>query len=160
MILLYVSIVKAFSIVLSESSPCSGSIKIVSKQDEPSFLVVTFPKIVFPHLRKFGNIIKMKTNKQNQIVVIFYFTKDFDITLYYDKLILPISEYEWKAERGFYFPCAYLILGSSVIKSIPVFDIYYVPDFTVPFLAYNTCGCIFSFLFGLVIKQRVRKTKQ
>lgn len=68
--LLYISTCKTSGIVLCESSPCTGSNKIYSKQDQLLFLVVTFKKIVFTHLRRFGNVIKMKTNKQDQLTVV------------------------------------------------------------------------------------------
>ncbi|KAM0685565.1 hypothetical protein COBT_003223 [Conglomerata obtusa] len=159
MIKLFLSfkILKCVIINLIESTPAHGKLNIISRVEKPSFLIMTFPKITFPYLRNHKNIIKISEDRKKNLKVIFYNNSAFNIVIEYSKILMIVKDYTWNAERGFYFPESFCFFEKQKYIIDPIFDMYYVPDFTVPFLAFNTCGCIFALLFGIIIKSAIRK---
>lgn len=138
---------------IKESSPSYGIVSIESPLQENCFLILSFPKQVFPllFLLKNRNIYKIYYN--NDILhAILFFTSNFKIQIKYKKNLYKIYDYSIDIDEGITFPQSILITKSDFIYSNIITDSIYIPDFTVPFISFSICGSAFAILLNIVVK--------
>lgn len=157
MILFFSLITCNFIVKIIESTPSEGKIKIKHTGKNPNLLIINFPSETFPYLHEIKNVHSIKQYKKYLSVVIFN-QKSFNIKISFDKTLKKNYEYAWDAERGYKFPKSYLLTIDDknefkLFESEEILDMIYVPDFTVPFLAFNTCCCVFSVIYAFVVKR-------
>ncbi|KAF7683797.1 hypothetical protein TCON_0995 [Astathelohania contejeani] len=145
------------------STPYDGVIKYTANSHLTDILMISYPKIMFPYLRKLkctkGRVKLYKIKETDKNLFIFVIIKgDTEFFIYYTKELYKTWEYPIKIESGFIIDPIIQIKNSCKIhKSDSLIDNIYVPDFTVPFIAFSTFGSIFTLLFNFFVKNRINK---
>lgn len=133
-----------FTISHHQTSPITSHIHFT----HPSPLYIFLPIHFFPYIPKKATYILLKTN-QTQLLVISGIKK-----LKYDKLVARTCNYGHFDERGFD-----VCIVSKKYGVYKFRDSCLIPDFTVPFLAINTCGCGLVLILSIVVKKYIENSK-
>ncbi|KCZ82444.1 hypothetical protein H312_00102 [Anncaliia algerae PRA339] len=118
-----------------------------SGRESINYLLVKYPRFFIP---KYNNNILNIELKDNRYKVTYFFRKGVHISYY--KMMGKIFELEYFIERG--LELKVLLLNESEYKVIKFTDIYPVPDFTVPFIAFSVYGSIIALFFNFFINKR------
>lgn len=141
----------AFSVEITESSNTTGALEIRTKETAKHLVIATFPDHVLPHIKNVG---VYKVHKQNQKTAIaFYLNGPAHVKVRYEKAITKIADLKYKIERGFEFDPVVLVKKDAVVMSNKVTDIFPIPDFSVCFISFSTCGAIFGLIFNLFMNK-------
>ncbi|TBU02762.1 hypothetical protein CWI36_1049p0010 [Hamiltosporidium magnivora] len=162
MILFYIlPLIYTLKLKIKESSPSHGTLSVKSSLQQNSFLILSFPKQVFPYLFLLENINIYKIYYTNDILhAILFFESNFQIQINYKKNLYKIHDYPINIDEGITFPKSILITKSHIIYSNTISDSIYIPDFTVPFISFSICGSAFTILLNLVVKYHKKNYKK
>lgn len=128
-----------------KSSPTNCILEIKSTFEGPQLLKINASKFVTPYispgLRYYNGFFYQK------------FENRFEVKICFKKHLLRVYEYTGNIEKGYIFPSMILEVNSRIYKSDEMLDLIVLPDFTVPFVAFNTCGSIFSIICNVILKK-------
>lgn len=131
----------SFTQKIIKSSPTRCILELRSTFQGPQKLQIKYPIYLipdFPHIKSKNNIL------------IATFNDKFIIHLSFSKLLFKTYEYYGNIENGYIFPPSMLKIGDKLIFSESVLDQIVIPDFTVPFIAFNTCSTVVVFVFSVI----------
>ncbi|KAG0440143.1 hypothetical protein DMUE_1956 [Dictyocoela muelleri] len=141
--ILMIPIKSTFYQKIIKSSPTRCILELKSTFPGSQKLEIRYPDCLIPDFKHYEDNI-----------LILNFNNEFTIHLSFRKILFKTYEYYGNIEKGYIFPPSLLIIGDEVMISESILDNILVPDFTVPFIAFNTCAtvilCVISIIFRLI----------